>query len=269
MQDYSGFKNIQVEQDGRLLHVELNRPHALNAVGDGLHEELEEIFAMIGSDRSVGAVLLTGAGRSFCAGADIKELEQPDLDGSTPLSRVDNMMSMARRLVRNQLGIDQPIVAAVQGYAMGLGANLALFCDVVFAAEDAVFADNHVTVGLVAGDGGTILWPMLLPLAKAKYYLLTGDRIDGTTAEQLGLIHKAVPADQLLGEARALAERLATGPSLAINGTKRGINKLVRERVELGLDTALFAEGMSFLSEDHQEASLAWVEKRPPVFRGR
>jgi enoyl-CoA hydratase len=267
--DYSLFKNIHVEQAGRLLHMELNRPHALNAIGDGLHEELEAIFAMIATDRSVGAVLLTGAGRSFCAGADIKELEQPDLDGMSPVARVDNMVQMARRLVRNLLNVDQPIVAAVHGYAMGLGANLALFCDIVFAADDAVFADNHVNVGLVAGDGGTVIWPMLLPMSKAKYYLLTGDRIDGRDAERLGLVHKAVPAELLRQEARAIAERLANGPSLAINGTKRGMNKLIRDRVELALDTALIAEGLSFLSEDHQEASAAFVEKRDPVFRGR
>ena len=150
-----------------------------------------------------------------------------------------------------------------------MGANLALFCDVVFAAEDAVFADNHVTVGLVAGDGGTIIWPMLLSMADAKYYPLTGERIDGKTAEKMRLVHKAVPADQLHAEARALAERLANGPTLAVNGTKRGLNKMIRERVELGLDTVLIAEGITFLSEDHQEASAAFVAKRAPVFKGR
>ena len=268
MRDYSGFKRIAVEQEGRLLTMTLNRPHALNAVGDGLHEELEEIFAIIASDDSVGAVLLTGAGKSFCAGADMKELER-DETGMTQVARVDMMGRMARRLLYNQLAVEQPIVCAVQGYAMGMGANLALFCDVVFAAEDAVFADNHVTVGLVAGDGGTIIWPMLLSMADAKYYLLTGERIDGLKAKELGLIHKAVPADQLLDEAKALALRLANGPTLAINGTKRGLNKLIRERVELGLDTVLIAEGITFMSEDHQEAAAAFVEKRPPVFKGR
>jgi enoyl-CoA hydratase len=167
------------------------------------------------------------------------------------------------------LDVEQPIVAAVQGYAMGLGATLALFCDIVLAADDAVFADTHVNIGLVAGDGGTVIWPLLTSFAAAKYYLLTGDRISGIEAERIGLIHRAVPADQLLDEARGLADRLAARAPLALRGTKRAINLQLRERTQLLLDPAMIAEGMTFLSEDHQEASTAFVEKRPPVFQGR
>jgi enoyl-CoA hydratase len=265
---YAHLKTINVEREGHLLLVELNRPHALNAVGDGMHEELEDLFALIRTDERANAVLLTGAGRAFCAGADMKELEAPDLDGHGPVGRVAWMVDHARRLVDNMLGLDIPIVAAVRGYALGMGCTLALFCDVVIASEDAVFADNHVSVGLVAGDGGTVIWPLLMAFNSAKYYLLTGDRVTGPEAHRLGLVHKCVPGDELLGEARAIAERFANGPSLAVRGTKRAVNKVLHDRVGLLLDPALALEGISFLSDDHQEASRAFVEKRSPSFRG-
>jgi enoyl-CoA hydratase len=166
MDRYADLKTLRVEADGRVLDVCLNRPQVLNAVGDGMHEELEDLFARIATDASVGAVLLHGEGRSFCAGADVKELVEPGLDESD-VTRVARMTDMTRRLVANILSVEQPIVAAVHGYAMGMGANLALFCDIVFAAEDAVFADNHVNVGLVAGDGGAVMWPLLLPVNPA------------------------------------------------------------------------------------------------------
>jgi enoyl-CoA hydratase len=268
MDRYAHLKTIRVERDDRLLRVELNRPHALNAVGDGMHEELEELFALIRTDDDAGAVLLSGAGRAFCAGADMKELDSPDVEGRGPVGRVAWMVDHARILVDNMLGVDIPIVAAVQGYALGMGCTLALFCDVVIAAEDAVFADNHVSVGLVAGDGGTVIWPMLMAFNSAKYYLLTGDRVTGREAERLGMVHRCVPNDQLLPEAQAIAARFANGPSLAVRGTKRAINKLLQERVGLLFDPAVTLEGLSFLSDDHQEASRAFVEKRAPKFKG-
>lgn len=267
MDRYADFKTLRVECDGSVLDVCLNRPHALNAVGDGMHEELEELFGRVAGDRAVGAVLLRGEGKAFCAGADIKELTEPGLDESD-VARVARMTDMTRRLVGNLLAVEVPIVAAVHGYAIGMGANLALFCDVVLAADDAVFADNHVAVGLVAGDGGTVMWPLLMPINSAKYYLLTGDRLDGRTAERLGLVQQVLPADELLPAARALAHRLAAGAALAIKGTKRAINKIVQERVNLMLEGAIQTEGLTFLSHDHQEAARAFVEKRPPVFRG-
>jgi enoyl-CoA hydratase len=268
MTTYAQFDKVLVEREERLLIATLNRPHVLNAVGDGLHEELEELFGLVGSDDSVSAMLLMAAGRSFCAGADMKELDSPGQNGTHPVARVDTMMGMTRRLVTNMLSIDKPIVAAVQGYALGMGATLALFCDIVFAAEDAVFADNHVTVGLVAGDGGAVIWPLLLPINTAKYYLLTGDRIDGVEAARLGLVHKAVPGERLVEEAKALARRLAHGAPLAVRGTKRALNKILQDRVDLLLEGGLTAEGITFLSDDHKEAAAAFVDKRAPVFLG-
>jgi len=157
----------------------------------------------------------------------------------------------------------------VHGYAMGLGATIALFCDVVIAAEDATFADSHVAVALVAGDGGAVMWPLIMPFGAAKWYLMTGDRISGTEAARLGMVLKAVPADQLVDEATTAARRLADGAPLAVQGTKATINRILRSRMDLVLDYGLLIEGATFVSEDHREASVAFVEKRAPVFRGR
>jgi enoyl-CoA hydratase len=132
-----------------------------------------------------------------------------------------------------------------------------------------VFADTHVGIGLVAGDGGTLMWPLLLPINTAKFYLMTGDRITGTDAERLGLVVKAVPAPELDAAAREIAARLAAGPTLAIKFTKLAVNKAIRERANLIFETSLLLEGLTRLSEDHQEATAAFVEKRKPDFRGR
>ena len=270
MQDYTGYDHMLVERGDRgLLTITLNRPDSLNAVSYDFHLQIEDLFHRISTDTSVAAVLIAGTGRAFCAGADMKELDQESSEGDDPVARTQQWMSATRRLAWNMLDIEQPIIAAVQGYALGFGATLALFSDVVVAAEDAVFADNHVTAGLVAGDGGTVIWPLLLPFGIAKYYLLTGERITGAEAARLGMIFKAVPADKLLDEAHAVAERLAKGAPIAVKGTKRAINKLLREQLELVLDMALTLEGNSTLTRDHQEAARAFVEKREPIFEGR
>jgi enoyl-CoA hydratase len=271
LEAYKAFRTLAIEQEGRLLSIQLNRPESLNSVGGGLHEELEDIWAVVRGDDSVGAVLLTGSGRAFCSGGDVKGMANSAsaTDEANPAQRVAGVLGGAKRLVANMLEVEQPIVAAVQGYAMGLGATIALCSDVVIAAEDAVFADTHVSIGLVAGDGGAVIWPLLLPINTAKYYLMTGDRISGADAARLGLVLKAVPAADLQDEARAIATRLANGPSMAIRFTKTTVNKILRERLNLLLDTSLILEAVTMFTDDHREASAAFVEKRAPHFTGR
>jgi len=266
------YTTLLIEQKDRLLKVTLNRPESLNAVGGGMHEELEDFFYTVRDDRSVGAILLTGAGeRAFCVGGDVKGMAETAETGGgiSKAEKVGSLLGKAKRLLTNMLEVEQPVICAVRGYAMGLGATIALCSDIVFTADDAVFADSHVAIGLVAGDGGTVIWPLLMPLNTAKYYLLTGDRMSGKEAARLGLAVKSFPPDELEAAALEVADRLANGPALALRWTKTAINKILRDRVNLLLDTSLLLEGATFISEDHLEATKAFAESRAPKFDGR
>ncbi len=261
------YDTLLISQTGGVLTISLNRPEVLNAVGAGMEPELAAALTAASSDKSVRAIIIKGEGRAFCAGGDVKTMggaaqaELPSELALKPLTSLPLFEALAQ--------VRQPMVAAVHGYAMGLGATIALFCDVVVATDDAVFADSHVSVGLVAGDGGAVLWPLMLPMGKARYYLLTGDRLSGREAADAGMILKAVAASDLETEVAAIAERLASGPPLAVQGTRAILNKIIRERMGLLFEVGLVWEGAAFTSEDHKEASSAFVEKRSPVFHGR
>jgi enoyl-CoA hydratase len=174
----------------------------------------------------------------------------------------------ARRLIQNMLMVEQPIIGAINGDAVGLGATIALFCDVVIAAEKARFGDPHVKVGIVAGDGGAIIWPALIGVSRAKEFLMTGKLINAVEAERIGLVNHAVPQSEVLAKARELAQELADGPTWAIRYTKVAVNKWLSHQVNLILDASLGLEMLTFNTEDHKEATRAWVEKRKPQFKG-
>jgi enoyl-CoA hydratase len=174
-----------------------------------------------------------------------------------------------RQIVDHLLECSKPVISAVNGYAMGLGATLALLADVVYAARSATFADTHVAMGIGAGDGGQLIWPLLLGVNRAKYYLMTGDRLTATEAEHLGLVNFVVDDETVVDEALTLAERLAAGPALAISASKMGINTYMRMVSNLVLPLSLSLEGRTMSSEDHREAVRAFQEKRKPTFTGR
>lgn len=264
MVDYSRYRFIKVEKKEGIATLTLNRPEVLNAVNPELHIELEDIFGDVARDDEVNVVVLTGAGRAFCAGGDVKAMAARPTEPSP--ARLT--LSGARRLIHNMLEVEQPIIAALNGDAVGLGATIALFCDIIYAAENARIGDPHVRVGLVAGDGGAIIWPLLVGLAKAKELLLTGDLISAREAERLGLINKVLPQEELSQTVMALASRLASGPATAIRGTKLCLNKRLREEVNLVLDASLAIEGLSMISPDHWEAVQAFIGKRGPQFKG-
>jgi enoyl-CoA hydratase len=265
MMDYSRYTSILVEKANKVITLTLNRPQALNAIDHTLHLELEDIFEDVARDEEVNAVILTGSGRTFSAGGDIKGMVDRATKGTPFIT-----LAGARRLILNILKVEQPIIAALNGDAVGLAATVALFCDIILAAENARIGDPHVRVGLVAGDGGAIIWPLLAGLAKAKELLLTGDLITAGEAERLGVINRVLPEDQLMPQARALAQRLADGPTKAIRWTKQVIQKRLRDEVNLVLDASLGLEyGETFTSQDHQEAVRAFLEKREPRFQGR
>jgi enoyl-CoA hydratase/carnithine racemase len=266
--DYSQYRTIIVEKASKVATITLNRPDRLNAVGDGMHEELEDVFGRLNGDPDVNAVLLTGAGRAFCAGGDISTMGGEGDSGPRPAAQI-SMSRGPRRLILNILEVEAPIVVAMNGDAVGLGATLALFGDIIVASESARIGDTHVRIGLVAGDGGAVIWPLMVGVHKAKEALLLGELIPAREAERIGLFNHVVPADEVLPKARELAERLAAGPTWAVRWTKSSINKLVRERMNLILDTSLAFEALTVTTEDHREAAQAWMEKRKPDFQGR
>ncbi|MGQ0481695.1 MAG: enoyl-CoA hydratase/isomerase family protein [Pseudonocardia sp.] len=244
-QDYK-FSTIEVGVDGHILTATMNRPDQLNAVNGALHEDLEHLFARVSEDDQVDVVILTGAGRAFCAGGDVKGMA----DGSmipaggrhAPLTW---FTGGPQRLIRNMLSVPQPMIAAVNGHAVGLGATLALFCDVVLAADTAKIGDTHTKVGLVAGDGGAVIWPLLVGVNRAKELLMTGDLLSAAEAERLGLVNHVYPTAEVMTEARALADRLAAMPLAAVRYTKQAVNKLLWERMVSTLDTSLAFEAIS------------------------
>ncbi len=260
--DYSRYECLSTQREGKVLTVSFNRPQALNAINAQLHTELSHIFADIAQDHETEAVVLTGKGRAFCAGGDIKWFQ--DMTST----QLDDLFSEARKIIIHMLEVEQPIIAAVNGPATGLGATLALFSDVIYAADNAKIGDPHVRVGVVAGDGGAIIWPWLIGTAKAKEFLMTGDLVKADEAERIGLVNHVVPADQLMEKATAFATRMANGPRMAIRGTKASVNKILRDTVNLVLDTSLAIEKQCFHTEDHKEALRSFVEKREPKFTG-
>jgi enoyl-CoA hydratase len=267
--DYAAFTSVLARKDGAVLTVSLNRPAQRNAINGDVHEALRRIFALAAGDPDVRAIVLRGEGKAFCAGGDVGTMAGAD-EGPAPSPALTVRSTLeAAEMVELLLAVPQPIVCALQGFAMGLGATIALLCDVVVMAEDAQIADTHVNIGLVAGDGGAVIWPLLAPLGAVKWHLMTGERISGVEAVRLGLAFKAVPAAELDATAQALAARLAQAAPLAVRGTKETLNRIVRERVSLVLQTGLLLEGATMVSEDHREAASAFLAKRQPTFQGR
>lgn len=262
MLDQNNYKSINIEKraDGVAIAT-LNRPERLNAVHDPMHRELERLPGDFNDDPAMRALVVTGAGRAFCAGGDFGG----DRDRSAGLAPV---FTHARRLVFNWLDCEKPVISAVNGYAMGLGATLALFADVVIAARSAVFADTHVNMAIGAGDGGGVFWPLLIGPHRAKYYLMTGDRLDAEAARELGLVQTVVDDDQLLEEALTLATRLASGPSYAISASKVPVNQYMKSVANVVMPQSLAMEEISMMHPDHVEAVSAFQEKRTPNYTG-
>ena len=270
MTNYDDLEMVKVTREGNVAVISLNRPDARNAVNAELSHDLHEALHRVAGDTDARAVLLRGEGKSFCVGGDVKMFDDRKKEAEPPSPAVRALGTLGgTQIIDLLLAIPQPTVAAVQGHAMGLGSTIALFCDVVIAADDAQIADSHVNIGLVAGDGGAVTWPLMMPFGAAKWYLLTGERLSGTEAERLGLVLRAVPEEELLDEAMRVANKLGAMPPLAAQGTKATLNRILKDRMDLTLDFGLLYEGATFLSEDHKEAAAAFVEKRTPTFRGR
>ena len=263
--DHVGYEKLVIERRGAVLTVTLNEPEKLNAIGFVMESELLRLFQDLRRDRLTDVVVLTGAGRAFSAGGDLaRSLEIRD---DTTLIKEE--FDLAKRFIFTLLDVEQPIVCRLNGDAIGLGATLALYCDLIVAADTARIGDPHVRVGLVAGDGGAVIWPLLVGYARAKQYLLTGDMVSAPEAQGIGLINVCVPPEALDATVDKWATRLSTGASNAIKWTKATINIGLKDQAAKMLDAGLGYEALSLRSEDHMEAVTAFREKRKPNFRGR
>lgn len=262
MTDLPLFQTLLLERRARLLRISFNRPDAMNAFNLAQHDELPRALAFARDDIGSDVILLTGEGRAFSAGGDIAHIERNAADPEL----FDHEVAMARAIIETLLDIDKPVVCRMNGHAVGLGATIALFCDIIFAADTAKIGDPHVGLGLVAGDGGAIIWPQLIGLARAKEYLLTGDLIPAPRAAEIGLINYALPADALDAAVDALCDKLIAGAQQAIRWTKTLTNMELKRVTESVLSVGLDFESQSVRTADHREGIAALKEKRKPRF---
>jgi len=266
--DYSDldFFKVEIGEDGVTV-VTMNDPDKLNAVGPQNHWQLEDIWLRIARDERIKVVVLTGAGRAFSAGGDVKlmsERAQTEFGLKYALRVPQNTL----RLWEHLLLCPQPIIAAVNGDALGLGTSLLLFCDMSVVADDAKLGDTHVRVGLVAGDGGAVMWPLLVGPQKAKEYLMRGKILNGKKAEEIGLVNYAYPREQVLEEAVKVAREIAAQPVWAVRWSKASVNKQLKAQVNQVLELSIAYEAMTMMTADYKAATTAFANKEKPVFKG-
>ncbi|QTJ70717.1 enoyl-CoA hydratase/isomerase family protein (plasmid) [Rhodococcus sp. ZPP] len=246
--------------------IRLSRPELFNRVDAVLHRELADAVERVGADQSVRAIVLGSTGKAFSAGGDFDLMHAAHKDLGARRAIVDD----GRRLLNAFVSVPQPVVVAVQGPAIGLGATIVLLCDVVVAARTASLADSHVALGLVAGDGGCLVWPQAVGMVRARRHLLTGDPLDAETAFGFGMVTDLVDrADDALPTAHAIATRIARLAPLAVQGTKRALNRVTQQRAGEVVDLSFAYEEHTLASDDLLEGIAAFQERRDPEFRGR
>lgn len=256
---------IRTAREDDLLIVTIDHPtSSMNAVDEQLHHDLWELFRSLMVESEARAIVLTGSGRAFSAGGDMSwfpELRSPD--------RLHALRREGKQLIWNLLDVEVPIVCALNGPAVGLGASVALLCDVIVMADTASIIDPHVQVGLVAGDGGAAIWPLLLGPLAAKRHLMLGEPLSAAAALAMGVAADVCPADEVAETARRWARRLAAQPPLAVQGTKIAVNAQIKQALLTSFDLSTALEVSCFHSADHVEAVSAFVDKRTPRFEGR
>ena len=261
--NYSDFQFLTFDHkaDGVVL-VTLNRPEVMNATNARLHWELTKIWNVLNDDPKVRVIVVTGAGdRAFSAGGDLTWITETVGNSE----KVAATLKEAGDIVFNMLACEKPIISAINGVAVGAGLAVALMADISIMAEEAKITDGHVRIGVSAGDHAVILWPLLCGMAKAKYYLMTAEFVDGKEAERIGLVSLCVPRAKLLEKALATAAKLATGSQMAVRYTKRSLNNWMRMS-QPAFDASLAFEMLCFLGDDAKEGVAAVREKREPRF---
>lgn len=264
MTRYDDYETMLFSLRERILTVTLDRPEKLNVFTEEMEYELTRFLIDGALDEDFDIAILTGSGRAFSAGGDVenwmlKNVQHP--------GRVNT--DLAKRVVFSLLDFPKPIVAKVNGHAVGLGATVALLCDVIFASSEAMIADAHVKLGLSAGDGGAIIWPQLIGYARAREYLMTGEPIPAPKAAQIGLINHSVPPAELDAAVDIFVQKLSRGALRAISATKQTINLGLKHVAAAVMDAGIAHEKLTVYTEDHAEAVRAFLEKRKPAFTGK
>jgi enoyl-CoA hydratase len=260
---FDDYEHLLFERrDDGVLLITINRPDRMNATDERLHSELTTVWRDVAADEQTRVAVITGAGeKAFSAGGDLEMIQRMAGD----YGRVARMAGEAAALVLNMLDCEKPIVSAINGTAVGAGLAVALMADISIIAEEARLTDGHLRLGVVAGDHAAILWPLLCGMAKAKYYLLTADFLDGREAERIGLVSRCVPREEVLPAALEVAGRIAAGPQQAARWTKRTLNHWLRAAIP-AYDASVAYEMLTFLGSDVQEGAQAIQERRPPSF---
>ncbi len=262
------YETVLYENSGGIATITLNRPDNLNALNSTLVVELQKVLSEAAGDPGVRCVVLTGAGRGFCAGADLAELEDAYKAGEPP-ALGDMLRARYHPVIEPIVNMEKPVVASVNGIAAGAGASLALACDFRIASDKAKFFQAFVKVGLVPDSGSTYFLPRLVGMAKATELAMLGDIVGAEESQRLGLVTKVVPADDLADETRAFAERLAAGPTRAYALGKKALRYGAVQSLENALDYEADLQNQIALTADHVEGVKAFMEKREPAFEGR
>jgi enoyl-CoA hydratase len=257
--DFDIYRRIVFERIDRILIVTFNRPDKLNAVDQDLHNDIYRLFLDLQADRDIDVIVLTGAGRGFCAGGDVSRMDSPTGSG---IDHDWNSPHMDPSFLDHMLACDKPVISMVNGPAIGMGCTIALMADICIAADDALLGDSHVSVGLVAGDGCAALFPMFIGPSRAKELLMLGSLITGKEAAAMGLVNHSVPLAQLRDFTMDIAQRLARQPRFAMRATKASVNRYMRDVINNVQEAAGAWEWVSMGLEAHHEAAKAFADRR-------
>ncbi|MET0984528.1 MAG: enoyl-CoA hydratase-related protein [Steroidobacteraceae bacterium] len=266
--DYSRYKGLQLSKNDGIMTITISNPGKKNAITPQQNNELTQIWDDVWLDPDVRVIILTGAGKDFCSGADVSALANGVLD-TTGFQPVNPVSRTAKKHLYGILDCEKPVLAKVRGVAYGVGVNMALACDMVFAAQGARFCDSHVKAGMVAGDGGVLLWPLLVGMHRAKQYLMTGEPVAAEKAAEIGLINACLPDEELDAHVLKMAGTLRDLPPHAVNYTKMALNTSLRQMAGAAFEMSLAYEIYSMGMKDFKEATTAFVERRKGKFEGR
>ena len=261
------YRSILYRKEGGKATITLNRPRALNALNEETLDDLLSALRLASEDAEVKVLILTGAGRAFCFGADVSVFNRrkdPSAQQDTYL-----LLPKAQEIIRLLTGMPKPTIAALNGFATGLGLDLALACDLRIAVERAKLAEAFISMGLVPDGGGTFFLPRLVGLAKAAEMIFTGEPLSSAEGERIGLINRVVPAEELVKATQKMADKLARSPLLALGLAKQVLWKNLQGDLNSALEIEAQSQRTCLASEDHREAVQAFLERRAPIFRGK